>query len=378
MSRAVASPPATTPGERRTILVLQGGGALGSYQAGVFEGLAEAALQPDWIAGVSIGAINAAIIAGNPPDQRLARLQEFWRRITAPTAFIPPLPLPGWQKLSQGVGAMNAVMFGQPGFFHPRPPAHWLGSDQPVSYYDTSALRRTLEELVDFDRIAAGETRLSVGAVKVETGQMVYFDSARQRITADHVLASGALPPGFAAIEIDGHAYWDGGLVSNTPLQYVIDENPRTDSLVFQVDLFPLHGKPPANLDEVAERAMDIRYASRTLASNHATEGRHNVRRDIHRLLQKLPDDLKGTEVVARLERLACPARIDLVHMIYKPPTPQGAQKDFQFDRVTMDERWACGLMHARRSVAAAPWETPPPEEIGLRSFFVAPTAPHD
>ncbi len=200
-------------------LVLQGGGALGSYQAGVFEAISESEYLPDWVAGISIGAINAAIIAGNRMDQRVEKLRAFWDGVTA-SAVPWPVVGTGSTDTDRKIGALSALAFGQPGFFAPRPPLSWLFGAQPTSFYDTSTLRSTLERLVDFDRINAREMRFSVGAVNVRTGNFAYFDNASTRIGPEHVMASGALPPGFPAVEVDGELYWDGGLVSNTPLQY--------------------------------------------------------------------------------------------------------------------------------------------------------------
>jgi len=238
--------------DKKVALVLQGGGALGSYQAGVYEALSTSEYLPDWVAGISIGAINAAIIAGNAPENRVERLKAFWEGITAPSSL--------WPILSSAIGddrrasSLNALMFGQPGFFSPHPPMHWMLGTAPTSYYDTAALKETLERLVDFDRINAGEIRFSVGAVNVRTGNFAYFDNAHITIRPEHVMASGALPPGFPAVEIDGEFYWDGGLVSNTPLQYVIEYIPRRSRLTFQVDLFHASGHRPTNLEEVNER----------------------------------------------------------------------------------------------------------------------------
>src|SRR5262245_29730191 len=220
-------------------LVLQGGGALGSYQAGVYEALASSAYLPDWVAGISIGAINAALIAGNSPDNRVAQLRRVWEGVTDPTAWLPA-GLTGqaavWQR---SVGGLAGIMFGQPGFFAPRPHHEWFSRTMPTSYYSTAALKSTLEQLVDFDRINnAKGVRLSVGAVNVHTGRFAYFDSAEITIRPEHVMASGSLPPGFPPVEIDGEYYWDGGLVSNTPLQYVLDYYPRRSRLTFQVDVF--------------------------------------------------------------------------------------------------------------------------------------------
>jgi NTE family protein len=260
------NPPLRPPScDKKIGLVLQGGGALGSYQAGVYEALASSEYLPDWVAGISIGAINAAIIAGNAPENRLKRLRSFWDGITAhtglwPTALVGSPVL--WQQMAS---ALTALVFGQPGFFTPRTLQYWFSSDKFVSYYDTSALKKTLERLVDFDRVNnAGDMRLSVGAVNVRTGQFAYFDSANIVIRPEHIMASGALPPGFPPIEIDGEHYWDGGLFSNTPLGYVLDYSPRRSRLTFQVDVFQSQGRLPTNLDEVAERDKDIRYSSRT------------------------------------------------------------------------------------------------------------------
>ncbi len=366
-----AAQPIDAHRDRRTVLVLQGGGALGSYQAGVFEGLAECGLAPDWVAGVSIGAINASLIVGNAPGHRVDKLRAFWSRVTAPVALWPGVKLDAMRQAEQRLGALSAVLFGQPGFFRPRPPLEWLSHTPPVSFYDTSHLRATLEELVDFDRINAGPTRLSVGAVQVETGNMIYFDSATMKLGPEHVMASGALPPGLSAVEIEGEAYWDGGLVSNTPLQYVAADKPRRDSLVFQVDLFPARGKRPTNLDEVTERDKDIRYSSRTRTGTDAARDVQNQRRAVARFLERLPAELQQDPAVEHLRAFSCPAQIDVAHLIYHPDEPQGAQKDFQFDYNTMQGRWQRGLADARHTLTVAPWKHPAPPETGFRTFDV-------
>jgi NTE family protein len=368
--------PEPPPG-RRVVFVLQGGGALGSYQAGAFEALAEGGFMPDWVAGVSIGAINAAIIAGNPPERRVARLRAFWEMVTSSTASFPSLRLPLWETIEQRVGAAGAMMFGQPGFFRPRNPLAWFGGEGPVSYYDTSDLCRTLEELVDFDRINSRNTRLSVGSVEVETGNMIYFDSAQMRLTPDHIMASGALPPGFPPVEIDGKQYWDGGLVSNTPLQYVMGEKPRQHSLIFQVDLFPARGPRPRTLDEVAEREMDIRYSSRTRTGTEDAGDKQNLRRQVRLFLSRLPPELADDPVARQMHEVACSAEIDVVHLIYRPAVPQGAQKDYQFDRATMGRRWAEGHENAQRTLRAAPWNKPVAPDIGFRTFDVTDPRKH-
>ena len=259
----------------RIVLVLQGGGALGSYQAGVYQALAGADLQPNWVAGISIGAINSAIIAGNAPDKRVDRLREFWETVSE-----APLGIPYFKSIelknafvhhlvNQG-RAVNILLFGAPSFFAPRmPPVALWPADAPdkASYYDTAPLKPTLERLVDFDRINAGRMRFSVGAVNVGTGNFNYFDTTTHRIRPEHVMASGSLPPGFPATEVDGEYYWDGGLVSNTPLQWVLDSQPRKDTLAFQIDLWSARGSLPHDLTEVEMRHKDIVYSSRTRAA---------------------------------------------------------------------------------------------------------------
>ncbi|HEX3523735.1 MAG TPA: patatin-like phospholipase family protein, partial [Stellaceae bacterium] len=248
------------------MLVLQGGGALGAYQAGVFEALHDAEIEPDWVAGISIGAINSALIAGNPPERRVSRLEEFWQLVSSAW---PALTWfndgPARSRLNEASAAL-VMLFGVPGFFTPRmPPAPFQPAGTPgaISYYDTTPLTETLDRLIDFDLLNSGRVRLSVGAVNVQTGNFTHFDSANQRLDVRHIVASGALPPGFAPVEIDGEHYWDGGLVSNTPLQYVLDQPATRHRMAFQVDLFPARGKLPATLTDVREREKDIRFSSR-------------------------------------------------------------------------------------------------------------------
>ena len=249
------------------ILLLQGGGALGAYQAGVYEGLVEAGVAPTWVVGISIGAINASLIVGNPPERRIERLREFWQRVSRDVG--PPLPawLDPLRPTFNHMAAMSAATFGIRAFFTPRmPPASFAadGTEGALSVYDTTPLKATLEELVDFDLINSGQVRLSLGAVDVRKGTSIYFDTKSTHIHADHVRASGALPPGFPPVTIDGEHYWDGGVVSNTPITYVSDERPLTTARIIQVDVFNSQGELPRNLSQVSERAKDIQYASRT------------------------------------------------------------------------------------------------------------------
>jgi NTE family protein len=368
----VKPPPRPASYDKKVGLVLQGGGALGSYQAGVYEALASSKYLPDWVAGISIGAINAAIIAGNAPENRVAQLRRFWEEITAPTAcWVSGLtgPLAAWQR---STGGLAAIMFGQPGFFEPRAPYEWLSPAAPTSYYSTAALKNTLERLVDFDRINHTKTmRLSVGAVNVRSGRFAYFDSAKIAIRPEHVMASGSLPPGFPPVEVDGEFYWDGGLVSNTPLQYVLDYSPRRSRLIFQVDVFHGRGQVPTNMDEVCEREKDIRYSSRTRITTENFRYRHDVRHAINELMEILPPDIRHTEQARRLWEHGCVTEMDIVQLIYRPHEPQGACKDYEFSRVTMNARWQQGLSDAGTTLAEAPWLAPAPKEVGVRVFDV-------
>src|SRR6187431_2165468 len=281
-----ASAPATKPVDAQRVLVLQGGGALGSYQAGAFQALCRAGFEPEWIAGISIGAINAAIIAGNDPDKRVGRLKEFWEMVSAPVPWNPVTNGDRARSLFNETSAALIATFGVPGFFTPRlPPAPlWpQGSPQSQSYYDTAPLKKTLERLVDFDRINDLKTRLSVGAVGVTSGNFKYFDNVEmkklgKKIGPEHIMASGALPPGFPSVEIDGEHFWDGGIASNTPLDYVLENERSRDLLIFQVDLFSARGDLPATLLEAAEREKDIRFSSRTRMNTDMNRQIHNAR----------------------------------------------------------------------------------------------------
>ncbi len=364
-------PPRPSSYDKKVALVLQGGGALGSYQAGVYEALSRSEYLPDWVAGISIGAINSAIIAGNAPQMRVERLRDFWDGITASTKLWPDALMGPFANTQRAASSMSALMFGQPGFFQPRPPTAWIGRTKPTSYYDTAPLKSTLERLVDFDRINAKEMRFSVGAVNVRTGSFSYFDNATTKIRAEHVMASGSLPPGFPPVEIDGEYYWDGGLVSNTPLEYVLDYIPRRSRLTFQVDLFHARGAVPTNLEEVAEREKDIRYSSRTRTGTNAFHLKHNVRHNINSLYDQLPDDLKETPEAKWLYNFGCVTTMDIVQLIYRPHDSQGATKDFEFGRATMNARWEQGLKDASTTLAASPWLEPMPREAGARVFDV-------
>jgi NTE family protein len=336
----------STHPEEDCILVLQGGGALGAYQAGVFEALSKVYREPTWVAGISIGAINAALIAGNPPRLRTERLREFWELVSS---AMPSAAVGGTAPIREAVNEASAsqvMFFGVPGFFKPRfPPAPFQprGTLEAISYYDTAPLRETLDRLVDFERINSGEMRLSVGAVNVRTGNFEYFDSGKHRIDARHIMASGALPPGFAPVEIDGEHYWDGGLVSNTPLQYVLDQSDRRRRVVFQVDLFAAHGALPATLAEVTEREKDIRYSSRTRLNTQVELDLQVISQAARRLVEKLPPEMRKDPDVRALARLRDCNAVDVVHLIYRSKHYESQSKDYEFSRLSMEEHWEAG-----------------------------------
>ncbi|MFM0373620.1 DUF3734 domain-containing protein [Paraburkholderia aspalathi] len=361
-------------------LVLQGGGALGSYQAGVYEGLAETGVQPNWIAGVSIGALNTAIIAGNAPENRVEALRGFWDSICHPLDWVGGLGawvLPGFgaqdlsRKWASLWAASRALTEGQPGFFSPRNPLPMAGfgkqNPNAVSYYDTAALRETLLKFADFDRINDGDIRVSVGAVNVRTGNLVYFDNTKMRLEPEHFMASGALPPGFPAVEIDGEYYWDGGLVSNTPLTEVLRDADHKDTLVFQVDLWSARGNAPGDFLDVSERAKDIQYSSRTRAITSMLADRQKHARFVKELLAHVPPDLRRTDPLFRLaEEAADGSAINVVHLIYKNKPYEGHYKDYEFSVDTMHEHWESGLEDIRDSFAHREWFDVPSREQGF------------
>src|ERR1700742_1294314 len=318
--------PAAPPAKAQPVLVLQGGGALGSYQAGAYEALSHFDFEPEWVAGISIGAINAAIIAGNDPPKRVARLKEFWEMVSAPVPWNPIVSTDRGRTAFNEASAALIATFGVPGFFSPRiPPAPlWpSGSPQSLSYYDTAPLKKTLERLVDFDRINDLKTRLSVGAVGVTTGNFRYFDNVEfsklgKKIGPEHIMASGALPPGFPSIEIEGEHYWDGGVSSNTPLDYVLDQKNKQALLIFQVDLFSARGPLPNSLLDAAEREKDIRYSSRTRMNTDKNRQIHNARMAVRELISKLPENLQNDPSVAFLREANKENSVPLVHLIYK------------------------------------------------------------
>src|ERR1700733_5520277 len=343
-------------------LLLQGGGALGAYQAGVYEALAEADLRPDWVAGTSIGAINSAIIAGNTREERVGKLREFWELVSrSPFGFDTDFA----QLLSGGdaarsfarqTSAVTATVVGVPGFYVPRIPGTLLqppSTLEAMSFYDTTLLKTTLERLVDFDLINSKghDVRLSLGTVNVQSGQLVYFDSTTDIIRVEHVMASGALMPWFPAVEIDGEYYWDGGIVSNTPLEWLARQR-LPNTLAFQVDLWAAPGELPKNFPDVMTRMKEILNSSRTIYRTQGYKEINHLYATLFRFLEQVPEEFKRGEDAKYLMSVARQSVHHLVNLVYRPTSPEGASKDHEFSRRSMEYRWITGYrdtVHALR-----------------------------
>ena len=332
----------------QVVLVMQGGGALGAYHGGVYEAMHEAGLEPDWVIGTSIGAINGAIIAANRPGARLDRLREFWRRLEQLT----PPPFATWSTLAGGI----------PGFFAPRPPMLG-GLVAPVgidlaSLYSTGPLRDTLAGFVELDALGQ-PTRLTIGAVKVARGEMRYFDSRHMRLSLDHILASGALPPGFAAVRIDGEAYWDGGLYSNTPMEVVFEDDPRRDALIFDANVWQPAGPEPESLWQVLAREKDIRSASR--ADSHIARQKqiHLLRRVIRELASHVTPEERSQAHVRKLDSWGCSTTMHVVRLLAPALASEDYWKDIDFSAAGVEARWQAGRDDARRMIQRAPWQAP-------------------
>jgi NTE family protein len=340
-------------------LVLQGGGALGAYQAGVYQALHEAGLEPDWIVGVSIGSINASIIAGNRPEHRLEKLEQFWLDITArdPFTFWPEGDAP--RKLRNALSAMNAMLFGQPGFFKPAAENAWFaprGARAATAFYDTSPLHKTLETMVDFDLINARNCRFAVGAVNVSTANFAYFDNADIDIAPEHIMASGALPPALPMIRIGKNYFWDGGLVSNTPLQHLLDNCGNRNMLVFQVDLFSARGEIPRDMPEVMSRMKDIQYSSRTRTTTDHFLETHKLKQALRDALNKIPENQLNEGQKTAKQDLARLPDINIMQMIYQQKAYEGDAKDYEFSRLSMKDHWRSGYYDTRNTLAHKTW----------------------
>lgn len=337
-------------------LVLQGGGALGSYQAGVIEGLAASGIEIDWVAGISIGAINAAIVAGNPPSARVERLGAFWDTLTGQLPSFPILPDDRVREFVHEWAAGFVLAAGVPGFFTPRlvPPTLAVpGTPGALSYYDSAPLKATLDALIDWDLLNHGPVRLSVGAVDIESGNFRYFDTTEERIDARHIMASGALPPGLPPIEIDGKFWWDGGLVSNTPLTHVLD-NQTEPTLAFQIDLFAAATDMPRTIMDVMAREKEIRFSSRTRQVSDQSMRLRKDRELTRRVLAKLPAAMRDDPDVVALAARSAEQPINLVHLIYRANAWEGGSRDFEFSARTMREHWEAGREAVAQTMANA------------------------
>jgi NTE family protein len=350
-----ARPANALPGQ--VVLVMQGGGALGAFQAGVYQAMHEAGIEPDWVVGTSIGAINGALIAGNAPGERLPRLRQFWDKVAGGAASASH-----WNAFGMGnlFHNLNTVAQGIPGFFTPNPKS-WFGPHTPLgtqdaAYYSTDPLRKALGTLVDFSRIANGDTRLTLGAVNVNSGRMRYFDSRDELVQVEHVMASGALPPAFPAVMIDGEPYWDGGVYSNTPIEVVMDDNPRQDSVIFAAQLWQGEADAPQTIQQVAARLKDIQYASR--AESHTTRQQqiHHLRHIVRELGRLLPESVRKTPEARELLGWGCGTVMHILPL--KAPALPGEDhaKDIDFTPAGVTTRWQAGYRFAQQKIAEAPW----------------------
>lgn len=347
------------PGQ--VVLVLQGGGALGAYQVGVYQALHEAGIEPDWIVGTSIGAVNGAIIAGNPPDRRIARLNKFWTDIEqhfgfkAFSYFSPTF--------DNAVGNWLTVAAGIPGFFVPNAMLlfgqHARIGTENAGYYTTAPLRQTLSNLVDVGYINERHVRLSLGAVNVRTGEMTYFDSREEEIAMEHVMASSAYPPAFPPVHVNGDYFWDGGIYSNTPIEAVLDDNPRRDSLIFTVDVWNPEGTVPESLWQVAGREKEILYASRTSSHLARQKQIHHLRHVIRELSKAMREDVRASDRAKELASWGCHTTMHVVRLVANGIDGEDHLKDIDFTPSGIRTRWQAGYDHAQRILEASPWDRP-------------------
>jgi len=366
----------------RTALVLQGGGALGAYQAGVFEAMDEHGLTPDWVIGTSIGAINAALIAGNRPGMRVARLRQFWNEV-AQNDLLDMRRVPdSVRHFNTMLNTMSALTTGVQGFYSPRwcnPfAAGWPVAPEAASFYDTAPLERTLEKLVDMNCLNGGSgIRLTVSAIRVDCGQLDNFDSASRSMTLKHILASGALPPGFAPVRIDGRLYWDGGLYSNTPLEILLADEPRIDTTCFMVDLWSADGPEPQTLEQVQTRQKDVMFASRSQRHIDAYLRGHKLRRMVRMLRDKLPPEALSEEERRQVEAVGADSTVHIVRLAYAGRDWQMASKDINFSRGSIEWRWEQGYRDALRAIEEGAWRKQTPEGAGILVHDVPPADTH-
>jgi NTE family protein len=390
MAEAASALRAYSPhvGPGQVVLVFQGGGALGAYQAGVYQALHEASIEPDWIIGTSIGAINACLIAGNAPNQRLARLKEFWDRMAHKSMWSGSA---AWPQMSQALSYWNTIARGIPGFFELNPMAFWgthfqLGADK-AGYYSTAPLEKTLGELVDFSLVNRCRPRLTVGAAHVRTSRMKYFDSRDMEISVKHVMASGALPPAFPAVRVDGELYWDGGILSNTPTEAIFDDNPRRSSLIFAVHMWNPIGAEPETMWEVTHRQKDIQYSSRVATHIARQLQSHRLRHVIKELLAYIPEEVRNSDEVRELAGWGCLTRMHVVRLLAPRLPNEDHTKDVDFSPTGIRKRWEAGYADTQRAIEGKPWQGEfdplegvilhePSEELPMDQTLGSPAAP--
>ena len=379
------------PPYQQVVLIFQGGGSLGAYQAGVYEGIADVGIEPTWVSGISIGSINAAIVAGNPPEKRVERLHDFWDTVCRPPSMSASFATEALNMMGAGFApfqeslkhtvdkafgsyaATMAILEGQNEFFYPRPLAPGFGNPSQVSFYDTSPLKSTLERLVDFDRINHKDSmRISLGSTNVGTGNFVFFDNRHMKIGPEHIMASGSLPPGFPATEIDGEYYWDGGCVSNTPLLYIMNEGKNQDSLIFQVDLWSAHGKLPSNIFEVTERQKDIQYSSRTRAITDLVRNMHRMRQLLLNMVDRIPPAVrKADPYFDQIAEQAMGSNYNVIQLIYQNKFGEGHYKDAEFSSESMERHWAIGLEDFENTLADRQCLAMPPKGANFVTYDV-------
>lgn len=350
---------------------LQGGGSLGAYQVGIIHALQEAGYEPDWFVGTSIGAINSALAAGNSPKDRIDKMETFWNSISNPAALDESLYGEDIHslRLRNFFSSQRSLMFGQPNFFSPRlipPYFNWNDSPANISFYDTSELKSTLERLIDFDRINSDATRLSVGAVEVCTGKITYFDSKKQKIFPEHIMASGALPPGFPAIEVEGEFYWDGGISSNSPVSYVLQDKNCYKLLCFMVHLFDSYGLQPTSLDEVLKRKKDIEFSSRFAKLVQMHQEIHALKFAIHQLSKHIPKDKCSKDIVQKCVQHGWNKTVNLVRFLYQGDGGDLSSKDYEFSAISIEARMQKGYEDGIASIKKSPWNKPVPEALGI------------
>ena len=366
-AQKVAEPP-ELPGQ--VVLVFQGGGAFGAYQGGVYQALHEAGIEPDWVIGTSIGAVNAAIIAGNDVAVRLDRLREFWQRIERKPVWGDT---PFGRLAGHAAAYWMTILGGIPGYFAPNSAIAWglnaLVGVEHAAFYTINELRKTIANVVDFERLNAKQPRLTVGAVNVRTGKMHYFDSRSVPITVDHVLASCAVPPGFPAVRIDGDPYWDGALYSNTPVEVVFDDNPRRNSVVFSVQIFPIAGPEPESVWQVLSRQKDIQFASRADSHIPRQEHIHRFRHMVRELVRMMPEAQRETPAVKEIAGYGCGTLMHIIRLNAAPLENEDYLRDIDFTPEGVDRRWQAGYADTLRTLKHKPWEIPIDPMMGVAVF---------